>query len=182
MRAEKFSTGTTSYANVYTHSQPPAVSAAPDALRPLAGARRYRRQTISRVGQVSGILPSTRRCYPEQRFGTTVNKLIDTGAVAAAYCVADESIDAFRRFHAALYAQQPEETATVFPDNGRLSSTPLAPAASAFVIVRSARRLRSRRRSTSRASTVAATTDHRWFHGSNARATTPPAGDLGRSP
>jgi protein-disulfide isomerase len=38
-----------------------------------------------------------------------VNKLIDTGAVAAAYCVADESIDAFRRFHAALYAQQPEE-------------------------------------------------------------------------
>ena len=48
-----------------------------------------------------------------------MNKLIDTGAVAAAYCVADESIDAFRRFHAALYAQQPEETATVFPDNGR---------------------------------------------------------------
>lgn len=39
-----------------------------------------------------------------------MNKLIDTGAVAAAYCVADESIDAFRRFHAALYAQQPEET------------------------------------------------------------------------
>ena len=30
-----------------------------------------------------------------------MNKLIDTGAVAAAYCVADESIDAFRRFHAA---------------------------------------------------------------------------------
>lgn len=108
-----------------------------------------------------------------------MNKLIDTGAVAAAYCVADESIDAFRRFHAALYAQQPEETATVFPDNGRLSSTHLAPPASAFVIVRSARRLRSRRRSTSRASAVAATTDHRWFHGSNARATTPPAGDLG---
>jgi hypothetical protein len=50
------------------------------------------------------------------------------------------------------------------------------------VIVRSARRLRSRRRSTSRASAVAATTDHRWFDGSNARATTPPAGDLGRSP
>ena len=111
-----------------------------------------------------------------------MNKLIDTGAVAAAYCVADESIDAFRRFHAALYAQQPEETATVFPDNGRLSSTHLAPPASAFVIVRSARRLRSRRRSTSRASAVAATTDHRWFHGSNARATTPPAGDLGWSP
>jgi hypothetical protein len=70
---------------------------------------------------VSGIVPSTRRCYPEQRFGTTVNKLIDTGAVAAAYCVADESIDAFRRFHAALYAQQPDETATVFPDNSPLT-------------------------------------------------------------
>jgi protein-disulfide isomerase len=61
-----------------------------------------------------------------------VNKLIDTGAVAAAYWVADESIDAFRRFHAALYAQQPEETATVFPDNGRLSCTHLAPPASGF--------------------------------------------------
>ena len=67
----------------------------------------------------------------EKQFGPTVNKLIDTGAVAAdyymvsildrqgdgystrasnaAYCVADESTDAFRRFHAALYAQQPEE-------------------------------------------------------------------------
>ena len=80
----------------------------------------------------------------EQQFGPTVNKLIDTGAVAAdyymvaildrpaepellvaraanaAYCVADESTDAFRRFHAALYAQQPDETATAFPDNARL--------------------------------------------------------------
>lgn len=79
----------------------------------------------------------------EQQFGPTVNKLIDTGAVAAdyymvgildrpqnqdyssraggaAYCVADQSIDAFRRFHAALYAQQPDETATTFPDNSRL--------------------------------------------------------------
>jgi protein-disulfide isomerase len=79
----------------------------------------------------------------EQQFGPTVSKLIDTGAVAtdfymvgildrpqnqnyssraggAAYCVADQSIDAFRRFHAALYAQQPSETAVVFPDNARL--------------------------------------------------------------
>jgi protein-disulfide isomerase len=79
----------------------------------------------------------------EQQFGPTMNKLIDNGAVAAdyymvahldrsqnqnyssraggaAYCVADESIDAFRRFHAALYAQQPEETASVFPENSRL--------------------------------------------------------------
>jgi protein-disulfide isomerase len=78
----------------------------------------------------------------EKQFGPTVSKLIDTGAVAAdyymvaildrqgdgyssrasnaAYCVADESTDAFRRFHAALYAQQPEEGVGPFPDNARL--------------------------------------------------------------
>ena len=78
----------------------------------------------------------------EQQFGATVNKLIDTGAVAAdyymvsildrqgdgyssrasnaAYCVANESTDAFRRFHAALYAQQPEEGVGPYPDNARL--------------------------------------------------------------
>ncbi len=74
----------------------------------------------------------------EQQFGPTVSKLIDTGAMAAdyymvgildppqnqnyssraggaAYCVADESNDAFRRFHAALYAQQPGESGVVLP-------------------------------------------------------------------
>jgi len=79
----------------------------------------------------------------DKAFGPTVNQLIDTGAVAAdyynvaildspgnqhyssrasaaAYCVADQSIHAFRRFHAALYAQQPGETATSFPDNAQL--------------------------------------------------------------
>lgn len=79
----------------------------------------------------------------EQQFGPTVSKLIDDGAVAAdyymvaildrpqnqnyssraggaAYCVADESIDAFRSYHAALYAQQPEENAAAFPENARL--------------------------------------------------------------
>ncbi|MDT5019114.1 MAG: hypothetical protein QOD39_5274 [Mycobacterium sp.] len=78
----------------------------------------------------------------EKTIGPTVNKLIDSGAVAAdyymvsildkqgdgyssrasnaAYCVADESTDAFRRFHAALYAQQPEEGVGPFPDNARL--------------------------------------------------------------
>lgn len=78
----------------------------------------------------------------EKQFGPTVNNLIDTGAVAAdyymvsildrqgdgystrasnaAYCVADESKDAFRRFHAALYAQQPEEGVGPFPDEARL--------------------------------------------------------------
>ena len=78
----------------------------------------------------------------ERDFGSTVSKLIDTGAVAAdyyfvaildrgdrdyssragaaAYCVADQSTDAFRRFHAALFAQQPEESASSFPDNSAL--------------------------------------------------------------
>jgi protein-disulfide isomerase len=78
----------------------------------------------------------------EKQFGPTVSKLIDTGAIAAdyymvaildrqgdgyssrssnaAYCVADESKDAFRRFHAALYAQQPAEGVGPFPDNARL--------------------------------------------------------------
>jgi protein-disulfide isomerase len=78
----------------------------------------------------------------EGTFGATVDKLIETGAVAAdyymvaildrptrdyssragaaAYCVADESIDAFRRFHAALYTHQPAETAASFPDDAAL--------------------------------------------------------------
>jgi protein-disulfide isomerase len=81
----------------------------------------------------------------ERGFGPTVSKLIDSGAIAAdyymvgllsrpqnddyssragnaAYCVADESIDAFRRFHTALYTAnvQPSETATTFPDDARL--------------------------------------------------------------
>jgi len=82
----------------------------------------------------------------EKNFGSTVNNLIDTGAVAAdyhmvaildrpqtqnyssragnaAYCVADVSIDAFRRFHAALYSPQiqPKEDASSFPDNNQLT-------------------------------------------------------------
>lgn len=81
----------------------------------------------------------------ERILGPTVSKLIDTGAIAAdyhmvsilgtarnddystragaaAYCVADESNDAFRRFHTALFtpALQPSETGTDFPDNNRL--------------------------------------------------------------
>src|ERR1700733_317609 len=81
----------------------------------------------------------------ERGFGPTVANLIDTGAIAAdyymmgllsrpqnddyssragnaAYCVADESIDAFRRFHTALYTKdiQPSETGTTFPDNAKL--------------------------------------------------------------
>jgi protein-disulfide isomerase len=78
----------------------------------------------------------------EKQFGPTVRKLIDSGAVAAdyflvsildragqgystraanaAYCVADADTEAFRRFHAALYAQQPEEGVGPFPDNSRL--------------------------------------------------------------
>jgi protein-disulfide isomerase len=82
----------------------------------------------------------------ERSFGPTVAKLIDDGAIAAdyymtgflsrpqnqdyssraanaAYCVADESIDAFRRFHTALYTTdiQPSETGTSFPDNAKLT-------------------------------------------------------------
>jgi protein-disulfide isomerase len=81
----------------------------------------------------------------ERGFGPTVSKLIDSGAIAAdyymvgllsrpqnddysaragnaAYCVADESIDAFRRFHTALYSQniQPSETGTTFPNDAKL--------------------------------------------------------------
>jgi len=81
----------------------------------------------------------------ERTFGPTVSKLIDVGAIAADYsmvaildnsknqnyssragaaalCVADESIDAFRRFHSALYSAdiQPNERGTSFPDNARL--------------------------------------------------------------
>ncbi len=81
----------------------------------------------------------------ERTFGPTVSRLIDAGAIAADYsmvaildspknqdyssragaaarCVADESIDAFRRFHTALYSAgiQPDERASSFPDNARL--------------------------------------------------------------
>ncbi|OBG73701.1 hypothetical protein A5714_23325 [Mycobacterium sp. E2462] len=81
----------------------------------------------------------------ERTFGPTVGKLIDIGAIAADYnmvsildsarnqnyssragaaalCVADENLDAFRRFHSALYSSdiQPSETGKTFPDNARL--------------------------------------------------------------
>lgn len=81
----------------------------------------------------------------ERTFGPTINKLIDVGAIAADYnmvsildsarnqnyssragaaalCVADENLDAFRRFHSALYSSdiQPSETGKTFPDNARL--------------------------------------------------------------
>jgi len=81
----------------------------------------------------------------ERTFGPTVSKLIDIGAIAADYsmvsildsqrnqnyssragaaalCVADESLDAFRRFHTALFTVdlQPSERGTSFPDNARL--------------------------------------------------------------
>jgi protein-disulfide isomerase len=82
----------------------------------------------------------------EQTFGPTVSQLIDSGKVAAdyypvaildspayqdyssragaaAHCVADESIGAFRRFHAALFkvGTQPSETGSTFPDNAALT-------------------------------------------------------------
>ena len=50
------------------------------------------------------------------------NQNYSSRAGAAAYCVADESLDAFRRFHAALYSAsiQPDERGSSFPDNARL--------------------------------------------------------------
>jgi protein-disulfide isomerase len=81
----------------------------------------------------------------ERTFGPTVSRLIDIGAIAADYsmvsildsphnqdyssragaaalCVADESMDAFRRFHTALYSVnvQPDERGSSFPDNAKL--------------------------------------------------------------
>ncbi|MEZ0384988.1 DsbA family protein [Mycobacterium sp. pW045] len=81
----------------------------------------------------------------ERVLGPTVSRLIDSGAIAAdyhmvaildrpqndnyssragaaAYCVADENIDAFRRFHTALFTAelQPSEIGTEFPDDKRL--------------------------------------------------------------
>ncbi|BBY21656.1 DsbA family protein [Mycobacterium stomatepiae] len=81
----------------------------------------------------------------ERTFGPTVSKLIDAGAIAADYsmvaildssksqnyssragsaalCVADENMDAFRRFHAALFSKgvQPDERGPDFPDNAKL--------------------------------------------------------------
>lgn len=85
----------------------------------------------------------------EKAFGPTVNKLIDIGAIAAdynmvailnspvndnfstraanaGYCVADADTsptkDAFRRFHTALFVQQPAEGAPA-PDNKALIET-----------------------------------------------------------
>lgn len=83
----------------------------------------------------------------ERTFGPTLDKLVDIGAIAldyapvaildnrpgsqhyssragaAALCVADESMDAFRRFHAALYNKQvqpQEDGSTGYLDNARL--------------------------------------------------------------
>jgi protein-disulfide isomerase len=81
----------------------------------------------------------------ERKFGPTVSKLIDIGAIAADYsmlaildhppfnpsrdyssragaaarCVADESTEAFRRFHSELFDPnlQPAENARSYPDN-----------------------------------------------------------------
>lgn len=81
----------------------------------------------------------------ERTYGPTVSRLIDIGAIAADYsmvsildnprnqdyssragaaalCVADESLDAFRRFHTALFSKgiQPDERSSSFPDNAKL--------------------------------------------------------------
>jgi protein-disulfide isomerase len=80
----------------------------------------------------------------DKTFGPTIDNLIDTGKVAAdyyliaildtgqrdyssragaaAYCVADQSINAFRAFRKNLLTDQPAERAATFPDNGQLIS------------------------------------------------------------
>jgi protein-disulfide isomerase len=50
------------------------------------------------------------------------NQNYSSRAGAAALCVADESMEAFRRFHTALFTTQvqPDERGTSFPDNAKL--------------------------------------------------------------
>jgi protein-disulfide isomerase len=50
------------------------------------------------------------------------NQNYSSRAGAASLCVADESIDAYRRFHTALFSQgiQPDERSTSYPDNAKL--------------------------------------------------------------
>jgi protein-disulfide isomerase len=81
----------------------------------------------------------------EKTFGSSLNKIVESGAAAidfnlvsilnatnkgysmraanAAYCVADESKDAFVRFHSALFANQPAEGSGTGPDNASLIET-----------------------------------------------------------
>lgn len=82
----------------------------------------------------------------ERAFGPTIGKLISNGTIAAdyymvaildmppnqnyssraggaAYCVADDSVDAFVRFHSALYANQPDELSSAFPTDADLAET-----------------------------------------------------------
>lgn len=79
----------------------------------------------------------------EQVYGPTIGKLITDGRIAvdytmvsilgrgdltsysvragaAAYCVADADTAAFQRFHAALFAHQPDESAQTFPSDDEL--------------------------------------------------------------
>jgi protein-disulfide isomerase len=79
----------------------------------------------------------------EQVYGPTISKLITDGRIAvdytmvsilgrgdlksysvragaAAYCVADAGTAAFQRFHAALFAHQPDETAASYPSDDDL--------------------------------------------------------------
>lgn len=79
----------------------------------------------------------------EGQYAPTIKKLIDAGQIgvdytmvsilgqgnpksysvragAVAYCIGDVDKGAFQRFHAALFAQQPDETATVFPTDAQL--------------------------------------------------------------
>jgi protein-disulfide isomerase len=94
------------------------------------------------------LCPACRRF--ETTFGSTIKQMIADGSLAAdyymisildspanqryssragaaGYCVADDdntpTKDAFMRFHAALYAQQPDESGPAFPTNEQLIET-----------------------------------------------------------
>ncbi|TGD84576.1 DsbA family protein [Mycolicibacterium sp. CH28] len=81
----------------------------------------------------------------EREFGPTISDLIASGTVAAdyymiaildspnnqnyssraasaAYCVADDSTDAFLRFHSALFANQPDEFSATFPTDSQFAA------------------------------------------------------------
>jgi protein-disulfide isomerase len=92
----------------------------------------------------------------ESMYAQTINQLIDSGQIAvdytlvsvlgqhktssysvragaAGYCVADADTAAFRRFHAALFANQPDELGTSFPGDDQLIAQAAAAGATGSV-------------------------------------------------
>ena len=65
--------------------------------------------------------------YKRQILDSPATQNYSSRAGAAAYCVADEDTtpnkEIFSRFHAGLYAQQPSEAGSAFPDDTQLIET-----------------------------------------------------------